>query len=229
MPFEREAPGSYYAAGPISKERRSLFGRVFRGIGWLSAGPVGWVGLRGISRGASFIRNLATVLRAGAQRHPRFRASEDGGDDPEATAFLHGISLFELERRLKVRAAANRAHRLRDFCSGLHLLDGVDLRGVSVSVDRDACHSGARVFAILRSVLSTGVLQCATELSDPSRSQRGLARVPLYGQVILASLRATPLQKCPHQNGGGEKSCHAGRGPPSARKPSPSLSLPPRG
>ena len=103
MPFEREAPGSYYAAGPISKERRSLFGRVFRGIGWLSAGPVGWVGLRGISRGASFIRNLATVLRAGAQRHPRFPASEDGGYDLEATAFLCGISLFELQRRLQVR------------------------------------------------------------------------------------------------------------------------------
>ena len=103
MPFEREAPGAYYAAGPISKERRSLFRRVFRGIGWLSAGPVDWLGLRGISRGASFIRNLATILRAGAQRHPRFPASEDGGYDLEATAFLCGISLFELQRRLQVR------------------------------------------------------------------------------------------------------------------------------
>jgi hypothetical protein len=42
-------------------------------------------------------------LRTSAQRDPRFRASEDGGYDLEATAFFHGISLFELERRLKVR------------------------------------------------------------------------------------------------------------------------------
>jgi hypothetical protein len=137
-------------------------------------------------------------LHAGAQRHPRFRASEDGGDDPEATAFLHGISLFELERRLKVRAAANRARRLRDFCSGLHVLDGVALRGLSVSVDSDAYSSGARVSAILRSVLFTRVLQCATELPDPGRSHRGLARVCLYGQAILASVSTTPLQKSSH-------------------------------
>jgi hypothetical protein len=103
MPFEREAPGTCHGAGSTSDKRRSLFGRVFRGIGWLSAGPVDWVGLRGISRGASFIGNLTVTLRAGAQRDPRFRASECGGYDPEATAFLHGISLFELERRLKVR------------------------------------------------------------------------------------------------------------------------------
>ena len=103
MPFEREAPGSYYAAGPISKERRSLFGRLFRGIGWLSAGPVDWLGLRGISRGASFIWDLTVALRAGARRDPCLRASEEGGYHLEATAFLHGISLFELEGRLKVR------------------------------------------------------------------------------------------------------------------------------
>jgi hypothetical protein len=76
---------------------------VFRSIGWLSAGPIDWVGLRGISRGASFIRDLCVTLRIGARRDPRFRASEDGGYDLEATAFLHGISLLELERRLKVQ------------------------------------------------------------------------------------------------------------------------------
>jgi hypothetical protein len=103
MVFEREGPGSRHSAGSKSEKRRSLLGRVFRSIGWLSAGPIDWVGLRGISRGASFIRDLCVTLRIGARRDPRFRASEDGGYDLEATAFLHGISLFELERRLKVR------------------------------------------------------------------------------------------------------------------------------
>jgi hypothetical protein len=100
MPFEREAPGSCHGAASTSEKRRSLFGRVFRG---LSAGPVDWLGLRGISRGASFIQDLAVTLRAGAQRDPRFPASEDDGSDLKATGFLHGISLFELERQLKVR------------------------------------------------------------------------------------------------------------------------------
>src|SRR5438270_11574351 len=103
MLFEREASGSRHGAGPTSEKRRSLFRRVFRGIGWLSAGPIDWVGLRGISRGASFIRGLSVTLRTGAQCDPRFQASEDGSYDLEAMAFLHGMSLLELERRLKRR------------------------------------------------------------------------------------------------------------------------------
>jgi len=86
-----------------SEKRRSPLRRMFRGIGWLSAGPVDWTGRRGISRGASFIRDLVVALRFGSRRDPRFRTSEDGGFDVEATAFLHGISVFELQRRLAVR------------------------------------------------------------------------------------------------------------------------------
>lgn len=80
-----------------------LLGRAFRGIGWLCTGPVDWVGLRGISRGASLVRDLSVTLRSGTQRDSRFRTSEDGGFDLEATAFLQGISVFQLERRLRVR------------------------------------------------------------------------------------------------------------------------------
>jgi hypothetical protein len=103
MLFEREAPGSRHGAGSTSEKRRSLFRRVFRGIGWLSAGPIDWVGLRGISRGASFIRGLSVTLRTGARCDPRCQAREDGSYDLEATAFLHGISLLGLERGLKGR------------------------------------------------------------------------------------------------------------------------------
>ena len=86
-----------------SEKRRSPLRRLFRGIGWLSAGPVDWTGRRGISRGAYFIRDLVAALRFGSRPDPRFRTSEDGGFDVEATAFLHGISVFELQRRLAVR------------------------------------------------------------------------------------------------------------------------------
>src|SRR5713226_1766583 len=103
MPLELKGQGSRNSACSKSEKRRSLFGRVFRGIGWLSAGPVDWVGLRGISRGASFVRDLSVTLRSGSQRDRRIRTSEDRGFDLEATAFLHGISVFELERRLRVR------------------------------------------------------------------------------------------------------------------------------
>jgi hypothetical protein len=103
MPMERDGGKSHNPAGSTGDKRRSLLRRMFRGIGWLSAGPVDWTGRRGISRGASFIRDLSVALRFGPHRDPRFRTSEDGGFDLEATAFLHGISVFELERRLVVR------------------------------------------------------------------------------------------------------------------------------
>jgi hypothetical protein len=69
----------------------------------LSAGPVDWVGLRGISLGASFIRHLSVTLRSASRRDRRFRTSEDRGLDLEAAALLHGISVFELDRRLRMR------------------------------------------------------------------------------------------------------------------------------
>ena len=103
MPIEREGWKSNNAAGSASEKRRSPLRRMFRGIGWLSAGPVDWTGRRGISRGASFIRDLIVALRFASQSDPRFRTSEDGCFDVEATAFLHGISVFELQRRLALR------------------------------------------------------------------------------------------------------------------------------
>ena len=103
MPLGSEGPGLCNSSSAKTGRRRSLFGRVFRGIGWLSAGPVDWMGLRGISRGASFVRDLSITLRPASQRDRRSRTSEDGGFDPQATAFLQGISVFELERRVNMR------------------------------------------------------------------------------------------------------------------------------
>lgn len=84
-------------------KRRSALRRVFRGIGWLSAGPVDWLGVGRIRRGGAFIADLATLLRTGPVRDTKFRTGDDGAFDLQASAFLHGISVEELNRRLRAR------------------------------------------------------------------------------------------------------------------------------
>jgi hypothetical protein len=89
--------------GSAPQRRHSLLGKMFGSIGWLCSGPVHWAGLRGISRSASLIRDLSATVRSGSQRDGRFRTSRDTCFDLTATAFSYGISVPELERRLKVR------------------------------------------------------------------------------------------------------------------------------
>jgi hypothetical protein len=98
-----EKPGSNNFTGSAQQSRRSLLGRAFGSIGRLCSGPVHWAGLRGILRSASMIRDLSAAVRWGSQRDGRFRTSGDGCFDLNSTAFLYGISVPELERRLKVR------------------------------------------------------------------------------------------------------------------------------
>lgn len=95
--------GSEGSTGSAPQRRRSLLGRAFGSIGWLCSGPVHWAGLRGISRSASFIRDLCATVRFDPERDGRFRTSVDACFDLTATAFSFGISVAELERRLKVR------------------------------------------------------------------------------------------------------------------------------
>ena len=98
-----ENPRYESSTGSAHQRRRSLLGRAFGSIGWLCSGPVHWAGLSRHSRNASLICDLSATVRSGSRRDRRFRTSVDGGFDLDSTAFLHGISLFELERRLKVR------------------------------------------------------------------------------------------------------------------------------
>ncbi len=103
MPIQLQSPESNNARSSECQKRLSLFGRGFRSIGWLCSGPVHWAGLSRLSRSASLIRDLSATVRAGSQRDRRFRTSGDGGFDLDSTAFSYGISVSELERRLKVR------------------------------------------------------------------------------------------------------------------------------
>jgi hypothetical protein len=119
-----KGPGLHNPSGAKSGRRRSLFGRVFRGIGWLSAGPMDWLGLRGLSRGGSFLRDLSTSLCSASQRDPRFRTSEDRGFDLQATAFLHGTSALGLERRLRERRRQTAQIAYATFALGCVFLTG---------------------------------------------------------------------------------------------------------
>jgi hypothetical protein len=102
MPLD-QAPGPSGASGTESRRRGSLFRRLLHAIGWMSAGPAGWAGLSDLWRGAALIRALSLGLGSGSRRDPRFRTSEDRSFDLEATAFLHGMSVFELQQRLALR------------------------------------------------------------------------------------------------------------------------------
>ena len=85
------------------RRRRSIFGNVRRGAGWMAAGPVDWVGTRRIARSASFIGELWALLRSGPSRDTRFKTEPDKGFDLQATAFSCGVSLDELAERFAAR------------------------------------------------------------------------------------------------------------------------------
>ena len=89
--------------GVKGQQRPSLFRRMSRDLGWLSAGPADWAGLRGISRSASLIGELAATMRSASRRDRNFGANREGGVDLNATALCDSLSAAERERYWKVR------------------------------------------------------------------------------------------------------------------------------
>ena len=85
------------------KQRRSLFRRTIRGVGWLASGPADWAGVRSIGRGASLIGDLVRAVRERQASDRRFRVEDDRSFELRATALLHGVSVLELQRRLEAR------------------------------------------------------------------------------------------------------------------------------
>jgi hypothetical protein len=79
------------------KKRRSFFGKIFRGTGWLAAGPVDWAGTRRIRRGWSFIGD--SIRSRPPSIKPRCPASVTRLPGPER---LHGE--VGLQTRLKIAA-----------------------------------------------------------------------------------------------------------------------------
>ncbi|MEO8715009.1 MAG: hypothetical protein ABI369_08345 [Acetobacteraceae bacterium] len=85
------------------RQRRSIFGKAWRGVCWVGTTPVRWLGTRSIREGANLIADLASRVRVRSRRDQRFRTEEQGAFDLRATAFSYGITVPELERRLSAR------------------------------------------------------------------------------------------------------------------------------
>jgi hypothetical protein len=157
----------------------------FEALGGCLPGRSTGCALRSLSRSGSFIRDLSISLRSGPQRDPRFRTSEDRGFDLQATAFLQGISVFELERRLRGRRRQTARIAYATFALGCIFLMAWVCEALS-SMDSRACHYGAGIFAVLRSFLFARILQCAAKLPDADRPRRELARVSGDERAVLA-------------------------------------------
>ena len=110
-------------APPLGK-RRSLIRRMFHGAGWLSAGPVDWAGTRRIRRGWSLIGDLTAILRAGPNPDLRFKTEDHGVFDARATAFSYGMSVPQLEGRLRARRRQTARISYTTFALGWLFLAG---------------------------------------------------------------------------------------------------------
>jgi hypothetical protein len=83
--------------------RRSLFGKLFLGTGWLMATPFAWSGADRIKRGWSLIGDLFGLLRAGPAQDKRFKTEGESAFDLQATAFSYGSPVHQLKARLAAR------------------------------------------------------------------------------------------------------------------------------
>ena len=83
--------------------KRSVFGRLWRGIRWVASGPVEAFPGAAIARNGQFIGRLWRLVRVGPQAEARLHLREDRSIDLTATAFAHGISIAQLGSRLATR------------------------------------------------------------------------------------------------------------------------------
>lgn len=117
----RRADGAQSGSNTTSR-KPSRLRRLWRGVRFVVGGPVATIGVREIKQGAGLIRSLADVLRTGSQPDRRLRARVDGTLDVAATAFSHGLTVAELERRLKARRRQTARAAYLAFALGWGLL-----------------------------------------------------------------------------------------------------------
>ena len=99
-PKREKETGRFEPKGEGRRRRAGFVVRVGRYLGspWSS-----WFGVGAIRSSASFIGERLDEIRAASRRDPRFRLGDDGGFDLEATAFLLGVRVWELEKHLASR------------------------------------------------------------------------------------------------------------------------------
>lgn len=105
MPRDRDSDRS----PPQPDARRSWIGRAWRGLRWVGS-PFRSFPRGEIVAGARWIGELAGALWRGGEADARFLTGEDKVFDSRATAFLHGMTVAQLEallwRRRKETARA---------------------------------------------------------------------------------------------------------------------------
>jgi hypothetical protein len=88
---------------PPPRRKRSFFGKLFHGTGWLMAAPFAWTGAYRIKRSWSLIGDLVGILRAGPDKDKRFTTQGQSAFDLQATAFNYGMPVYKLEAMLEAR------------------------------------------------------------------------------------------------------------------------------
>lgn len=81
----------------------SVFGRLWRGTKWLAASPFEAFQKDEIVENARLIGALGAARKGGSPANGRFRVHLDRSFDLAATAFLHGVSVPQLETLLRRR------------------------------------------------------------------------------------------------------------------------------
>lgn len=85
------------------KDGKRRPGRIRRSMKYVVSPFGAWVGAGAIRSSAEMVGAAVREARAAAKRDPRFMTFPDGRFDYEATAFLFGISVHELQCRLSAR------------------------------------------------------------------------------------------------------------------------------
>lgn len=104
QPAEKAA-ADLASRGDDDEERRPRrrLGRLRRAARYVGSPLGSWAGAGAIRSSASFIGESFKEVRVASRRDPRFRLFPNGEFDLEATAFLFGVSVADLERRLAAR------------------------------------------------------------------------------------------------------------------------------
>ena len=181
---------------PSPPPKRSFFGKLFHGTGWLMAAPFAWTGAYRIKRSWSLIGDLVVILRAGPARDTRFKTEGRSAFDLQASAFDYGMPVYQLEAMLAARRT--QTARIAYSRSGAWpaLSDRLDVARAFVTVDDHTGHVGALFSAILRRFLPHGFLQCVAQLPDPLGQAGKLARVSGDAGWLLAELSARHAATC---------------------------------
>jgi hypothetical protein len=148
---------------PRRRIRRSWFGKLFGGVGWMLSGPVDWAATKSIARAGALIRGLSIAARSRRPRDSRFKLEPEGGFDLTATAFCLGLSVSELQRRLTARR--------RRTAQIAYLMFGL------------AC------LALLAWIRAALMSPWTFQLSDQDAADRWLVRVFDDERGVLATLR----------------------------------------